>query len=51
MDIEGDCSFCNKKEETIDHIFINCDLAYNIWSIINYYGLIPINMNLQTIDW
>lgn len=43
--------FCNNEEETIDCLFIECDLAYNNWSIINYYCPTQINMNQPIIDW
>lgn len=50
-DIIGKCPFCNNESKTIDHIFVNCDLAYNIWYTINYYCPNPINKNLNNIDW
>lgn len=35
IDIEGVFSIIRKKK--LLHIFINCDLAYTIWLITNYY--------------
>lgn len=32
----GECPFCNRKEETINHLFVNCDLIFTIWSITSY---------------
>lgn len=50
MEVEGECPFCNKEEETTNHTFMNCDLASNVWSTIDCYFLIPINMNLHIAD-
>lgn len=51
MNIECDCPFYDKTEETINHMFINCELLYNIWSTINYYCPNLTSMNLHIIDW
>lgn len=51
MNIIDDCPFCNSENESIDHIFLNFDFAYNDWFIIKNYCPIPINVNLGIIDW
>lgn len=51
MDIPGDCPFRNKVLETTNHIFVTCDFAYNIWTIISQQCLSPINMNENIIEW
>lgn len=37
MNIDGDCPFCNKVEENIDHIFSTHGLANIVWCIIENY--------------
>lgn len=51
ININGESPLCNKVEETIDHIFTNSDLALNIWSTIDIHCLIPINTNLNNMEW
>lgn len=35
MNINSECPVCNKEGKTIDHIIINCDLAFNVWVTIH----------------
>lgn len=51
MNINGECQLSNKVEENIDHIFVNCDLAFDVWSTIDTHCAIPINSNSTIIDW
>lgn len=51
MNINGDCLFCYKVEETIGHISITCDLAINVWCTTENYCQTPININQSIIDW
>lgn len=37
MSIDGDCPFCHKVEENIDHIFKECELATNVWYAIKLF--------------
>lgn len=46
-----ECPFCNKTEETIDRIFINCDLAVNVWGAIDTNRPTHINTDSKTIYW
>lgn len=41
----------NKAKETLDHVFIHYELAFNVWSTINTHCPIPINTNLIIADW
>lgn len=41
----------NKVEEIIAYIFINCDLAFNVWSIMDTHCPNPMNTNSTIIDW
>lgn len=50
MDVKCECPFRKNKEETINHIFIDCDEASNFWCTIKCYSSTLTNMNLQTID-
>lgn len=47
MDAYGECQFCNKTKQNIDHIFINCDLAFNVWITIHTNCPTPINTNIR----
>lgn len=51
MNINEDCPFCHKVEETIDHVFITYDLAINVWCTIESYCLTPNNSNQGIIYW
>lgn len=50
-DFDVNCPFCKKDKETINRIFINYDLASNIWSTIKSYCLHPNRIDLKIIDW
>lgn len=39
MDSEDDFPFCDKEEEIINHTFVNCDLAFHVWSTKEAFGL------------
>lgn len=45
MNISGDCPFCYRVEENIDHLFITCDLATKEWCIVENYSATPNNTN------
>lgn len=51
MKINSDCPLCNKTEENIDHIFINCDVAVNVWTTIDSHCPNPLNSIVPIIDW
>lgn len=51
MAINGDCPFRNPTEETIYHIFRDCDFAINIWMTITDNCYTSINTNLGIVDW
>lgn len=51
MSINGDCPFCLNAEEAIVHIFNTCDLATNIWFIIDNNCPNPLYTNLGIMDW
>lgn len=51
MEVEGECPYLNKEKATMNYIFMNFDLAFNVWSTIDCYCLIPINMNLHIADY
>lgn len=51
MNINRECSFCNKVEKNIDHNFRTCDLAVNVWCAVENYCPNPINSNQGIIDW
>lgn len=49
MNIDGESSFCNNEEETINDIFMNCELAYNVWLLVVI--ILSCNMNFQLTNW
>lgn len=49
IDIDGECPLRNKTEETLDHLFINCEFACNVVSII--IVLPPTSTNFTITDW
>lgn len=51
MSINGDCSFCLKAKENIDHISKKCELAANVWYTIDKNCPNPINTNMGIVDW
>lgn len=48
--INGNCAFCNKHEETLNHLFSTCELALNAWSTTDKCPTL-INSSLSIIDW
>lgn len=50
MSITGECPFCFNKNETINHIFKNCDFTVNIRNTIENNGLNLLNYAFGTID-
>lgn len=50
MNINGEFSLCNKVEKNIDHIFISCDLNFNVQSTIHTHCPSPINTNCMWTD-
>lgn len=51
MNISGDSLFCYRVEENIDHLFITCDLAINLWCTVENYCTNPNNTNDSIICW
>lgn len=51
MNINSEHPLCNKAEETIDYIFINCDLGFNVCYTIDSHCHTPINTNVTIIYW
>lgn len=52
MNIDGECHLYNKTEETINCIFIDCDLASNIWSTIDTHcPSLIIQISRLRIEW
>lgn len=51
MDILRDCPFCNKELEIVNHIFVTCELTYNVRTTISRYYPSPVDMNENTIGW
>ena len=35
------CCMCKKCEEFIDHLFIHCEVARNLWNLLlNFFGVV-----------
>lgn len=49
--IKGECPFCLKDYEEINHLFNQSATAKNIWNNIKKYGPYPYNANIPFVDW
>lgn len=39
-EVAGLCAFCRNNVETVEHLLVNCGIAWNVWSsIIKWWGL------------
>lgn len=50
VNIDGECPFCQKEEEDINHLFEIYDLTSGTSSTIKFSCLDPKNKDLQIID-
>lgn len=51
INIDGNCPFCNKGDETLNHLFSTYELALNVWSITETNCPISINSSLYITTW
>lgn len=49
------CVLCNKNEESVDHLLLNCDIAQQCWSMIQtkleWYGPLLANIRQLFLGW